>query len=166
MTTVVFHEANREKSPWPWAVPRRLYKRPSSFAGTNFVRGSSSQRIHPPSLEMLLCASVFVVLLALGTSSPAPDQRLSLDRVPPGGFPPGITIPPCKFFCKEPLTDYYHCCDHIRPGKCPTVRLECPDYRIVSPPNECYNDSDCSEDLKCCSDVCLNHKTCKPAEYN
>ncbi|XP_076040367.1 uncharacterized protein LOC143024884 [Oratosquilla oratoria] len=114
---------------------------------------------------MLLCASIFVTLLALGTSSPAPGNPVSRDRVPPGGFAPGIPIQDCKFYCKNPLTKLYDCCDHIKPGKCPPKRPECPHYKFAGP-TRCYIDTDCAGRDKCCYDVCLRHNTCKGPEFH
>ncbi|XP_076761426.1 uncharacterized protein LOC143429636 [Xylocopa sonorina] len=49
---------------------------------------------------------------------------------------------------------------------CPPLRVHCPrsnDWHS-SPPISCHDDEDCHGWEMCCYDVCLEHKTCKPAE--
>ena len=49
---------------------------------------------------------------------------------------------------------------------CPKVRDACPrsyDW-WYGPPVYCHNDDECISSEKCCYDICLDYKTCKPAE--
>ena len=49
--------------------------------------------------------------------------------------------------------------------QCPSVRPVCPrkyDW-WYDPPFHCDSDDDCGSSTKCCFDICLDHKTCKPA---
>ncbi|KAJ8679252.1 hypothetical protein QAD02_015039 [Eretmocerus hayati] len=49
-------------------------------------------------------------------------------------------------------------------GGCPKIRPSCPrGSSWLKPPASCGEDGDCSSGEKCCFDVCLDHKTCKPA---
>lgn len=65
----------------------------------------------------------------------------------------------CEFFCENAFGDTV-CCD--KPGFCPAVRLECP--RVTVPPQVCVNDIDCPFDNKCCFDICLCQRVCKPPQ--
>lgn len=49
---------------------------------------------------------------------------------------------------------------------CPPLRSHCPrSYDWYDMPTFCDDDEDCHHSSdKCCYDVCLEHKTCKPAE--
>lgn len=49
--------------------------------------------------------------------------------------------------------------------KCPPLRSTCSrSLDWYGPPNLCNSDEDCGSWDKCCYDVCLEHKTCKPSE--
>lgn len=67
----------------------------------------------------------------------------------------------CKNWCKAP-SGRYECCDDLKPGQCPPVRPTCPSVRSDLPPTPCTNDAYCPGTDKCCYDVCLEHRTCKP----
>ncbi|KAL2742563.1 crustin 4 [Vespula maculifrons] len=48
---------------------------------------------------------------------------------------------------------------------CPPLRSHCPrSYDWYDLPMLCDDDDQCQNKEKCCYDVCLEHKTCKPAE--
>lgn len=52
--------------------------------------------------------------------------------------------------------------EHVK--KCPPVRYSCPRSNDwYDAPIPCYTDDECFSSAKCCFDICLNHKTCKPA---
>ncbi|KAK4314663.1 hypothetical protein Pmani_014047 [Petrolisthes manimaculis] len=60
----------------------------------------------------------------------------------------------------------YVCCDE-NPGNCPRPRIACPHHRIQAlQPRFCNFDPECYGNEKCCYDVCLPNKVCKPSEYH
>lgn len=74
----------------------------------------------------------------------------------------------CHYWCKTPQGSYY-CCPGgwptaapvtVKPGLCPVVRPVCP--KLYGPPVRCTRDTTCAGDDKCCFDVCLQEKVCKP----
>ncbi|XP_043466121.1 uncharacterized protein LOC122500992 [Leptopilina heterotoma] len=82
----------------------------------------------------------------------------------------GILIPHLWFALGFPKI-YHH--EHIaweemkhqeHGRKCPPVRHACPRSNDwwYDAPIPCYNDDECISSAKCCFDICLNHKTCKP----
>ncbi|XP_053650187.1 uncharacterized protein [Cherax quadricarinatus] len=76
----------------------------------------------------------------------------------------GSTFPKqdCLNFCPDPVKGhgFFICCDP-NPGVCPPVRSVCPFSKFPSPPR-CQKDYECGKINKCCQDVCLRYKTCKP----
>ncbi|XP_051166062.1 uncharacterized protein LOC127284590 [Leptopilina boulardi] len=81
----------------------------------------------------------------------------------------GILIPHLWFALGFPKI-YHHAqipweekSEHVK--KCPPVRHACPRSNDwwYDAPISCYNDDECISSAKCCFDICLNHKTCKPA---
>ena len=51
----------------------------------------------------------------------------------------------------------------VNPGVCPPKRLVCPPTRLHGGPVVCYSDGGCAYGEKCCEDICLGQKVCKPA---
>nr|AME17866.1 CruI-1 [Penaeus japonicus] len=83
----------------------------------------------------------------------------------------------CRQYCKKwrPNDEERpaYCCDDglIQPqptetnnrGDCPDIRTHC--LRFKGPPNVCAHDGFCPSHQKCCWDTCLDHHTCKPAQF-
>ncbi|XP_037081493.1 uncharacterized protein LOC119102235 [Pollicipes pollicipes] len=82
----------------------------------------------------------------------------------------------CTYWCKTP-TNRFYCCDdtpitHRPPvdqghqGTCPPVRPFCPRRSLQSVgPRPCRSDFQCGRADKCCYDVCLKQRVCKPAQF-
>ncbi|XP_015112698.1 uncharacterized protein LOC107038232 [Diachasma alloeum] len=49
-------------------------------------------------------------------------------------------------------------------SRCPPARSVCPRSWNFDPPKLCDSDKACGPWEKCCYDICLDHKACKPAE--
>ncbi|CAG5093723.1 Protein of unknown function [Cotesia congregata] len=59
----------------------------------------------------------------------------------------------------------FHVNKKIINKKCPPLRHYCPrSFFWSDPPELCEHDNNCDTNSKCCYDICLEDKVCKPSE--
>ncbi|ROT70667.1 crustin 4 [Penaeus vannamei] len=74
----------------------------------------------------------------------------------------------CARYCPGSAPGSYVCCVRSHPNEpqCPPTRPTCTDpFYYSGPPQRCENSYECMSSSLCCYDTCLQHKTCKPAQY-
>lgn len=61
-------------------------------------------------------------------------------------------------------SEHHASSSHASKFHCPPVRSICPRVWSADPPKLCHFDKTCEYWEKCCYDICLDKKVCKPAE--